>query len=156
MVLSANVNTRLVLIGPRNPVGLPAGTIWLAAVVTPFLHLHATAGSLFEGFSIGVLVSLATIAWNAFRAPDPRGLEDLALSVRQARPSDAADLARIYIESWQDTYAGLLSHSLLTAMSHKNHAARWQAPMRGPGAVLVAEAAAFGPIAASSVFARST
>jgi ABC-type antimicrobial peptide transport system permease subunit len=39
-------------------------TIWLAAVVTPFLHLYATAGSLFEGFAIGVLVSLATIAWS--------------------------------------------------------------------------------------------
>ena len=39
-------------------------TIWLAAIVTPFLHLYATAGSLLEGFLIGVLVSLATIAWS--------------------------------------------------------------------------------------------
>src|ERR1700761_3116028 len=78
-------------------------------------------------------------------------MEYLALSVRQARPSDAADLARIYIESWQDTYAGLISHSLLGAMSLKNHTARWQATMRGPGAVLVAEDAAHGPIGLASL-----
>ena len=51
-------------------------------------------------------------------------MDELALSVRQARPVDAADLARIYIESWQDTYAGVLSNSLLYAMSHKGQAAR--------------------------------
>jgi putative ABC transport system permease protein len=37
-------------------------TVWLAAVVTPFLHLYVTPGSVAEGFLIGVLVSLATIA----------------------------------------------------------------------------------------------
>ncbi len=78
-------------------------------------------------------------------------MEDLALSVRQARPSDAADLARIYIESWQDTYAGLISHSLLGAMSLKNHTLRWQATMRGPGAVLVAEDANYGAIGLASL-----
>ena len=46
-------------------------------------------------------------------------MDELALSVRTARPQDAADLARIYIESWQDTYAGVISHTLLAAMSHK-------------------------------------
>ncbi len=39
-------------------------TWWLAAIVTPFLQLHVTAGSFFWGFGIGVLVSLATIAWS--------------------------------------------------------------------------------------------
>src|SRR5271168_3590097 len=78
-------------------------------------------------------------------------MEDLALSVRQARPSDAADLARIYIDSWHDTYAGLISHSLLGTMSLKNHTARWQATMRGPGAVLVAEDARLGAIGLASL-----
>jgi ribosomal protein S18 acetylase RimI-like enzyme len=78
-------------------------------------------------------------------------MEDLALSVRQARPSDAADLARIYIESWQDTYAGLISLSLLGAMSLKHHTARWQATLRGSGAVLVAEDAAAGAIGLASL-----
>ena len=66
-------------------------------------------------------------------------MNDLALSVRTARPDDAADLARIYIESWQDTYAGVISHALLTAMSRKSHTARWQATIKGHGTVLVAE-----------------
>ena len=78
-------------------------------------------------------------------------MDDLALSIRQARPSDAADLARIYIESWQDTYAGILPHALLTAMSHKGQAARWQQTMRGPGAVLIAEDAHFGPVGLASL-----
>jgi hypothetical protein len=51
-------------------------------------------------------------------------MDELALSVRQARPTDAADLARIYIASWHDAYAGILSHSLLSAMSHKGQAQR--------------------------------
>jgi ribosomal protein S18 acetylase RimI-like enzyme len=66
-------------------------------------------------------------------------MDDLALSLRQARPSDAADLARIYIESWQDTYAGILPHSLLCAMSLKTHTLRWQHQLRAPGVVIVAE-----------------
>jgi ribosomal protein S18 acetylase RimI-like enzyme len=78
-------------------------------------------------------------------------MDELALSVRQARPVDAADLARIYIESWQDTYAGVLSNALLSAMSHKGQAARWQQTMRGPGAVLIAEDASVGPIGLASL-----
>ena len=57
-------------------------------------------------------------------------MNDLALSVRTARPEDAADLARIYIESWQDTYAGVVSLTLLGAMSLKGHTARWRTTIR--------------------------
>ena len=78
-------------------------------------------------------------------------MDELALSVRLARPADAADLARIYIESWRDTYAGILSHSLLSAMSHKGQAARWQQTMRGPGAVLVAEDPRHGIVGLTSL-----
>ncbi len=78
-------------------------------------------------------------------------MDELALSVRQARPVDAAELARIYIESWQDTYVGVLSNTLLSAMSHKGQAARWQQTMRGPGAVLIAEDATAGPIGLASL-----
>jgi len=78
-------------------------------------------------------------------------MNDLALSVRTARPDDAADLARIYIESWQDTYAGVISHALLAAMSRKSHTARWQATIKGGGTVLVAEDAHYGPIGLCSL-----
>jgi GNAT superfamily N-acetyltransferase len=83
-------------------------------------------------------------------------MDDLrGLTVRTARPEDAADLARIYIESWQDTYAGVISHSLLCAMSLRAHTARWQATLRSmeknSGAVLVAEDAHFGIIGLCSL-----
>src|ERR1044072_2474983 len=77
--------------------------------------------------------------------PHASGMDDLALSVRTARPEDAAELARIYIESWQDTYAGVISHTLLGAMSLKGHPARWRSTVKG-GAVLVAEDAQYGAI----------
>ena len=70
-------------------------------------------------------------------------MNELALSVRTARPDDAAELARIYIDSWQDTYAGVISHTLLAAMSQKSHTARWLSAIksaeRNSCAVLVAE-----------------
>ena len=50
-------------------------------------------------------------------------MSDLALSLRLARPADAAPLARVYVEAWQDTYAAILPHPLLSGMSvgvHKN------------------------------------
>ena len=77
------------------------------------------------------------------------------LTVRTARPEDAASLARIYIESWQDTYAGVISHALLGAMSLKAHTARWQATIksmdRHGGAVLVAEEQGFGTVGLCSL-----
>jgi ribosomal protein S18 acetylase RimI-like enzyme len=81
---------------------------------------------------------------------------DLALSVRTARQEDAADLARIYIESWHDTYAGIIPHALLAAMSHKNHTARWLTAIKGTerntgGAVLVAEDATHGLVGLASL-----
>ncbi len=83
-------------------------------------------------------------------------MDDLrGLTVRTARPEDAAELARIYIESWQDTYAGVISHALLSAMSLKAHTARWQATIktmdRYGASVLVAEDAHFGPVGLCSL-----
>jgi len=72
-------------------------------------------------------------------------MSDLALSLRQARPGDAAPLARVYVDAWQDTYAAILPHSLLGAMSVDVHAARILRAIK-KGAVLVAEDAAHGPI----------
>ena len=39
-------------------------TWWLAAVTTPFLKFYVTIESLAIGFAVGLLVSLATIAWS--------------------------------------------------------------------------------------------
>ena len=82
-------------------------------------------------------------------------MNDLALSVRPARPEDAADLARIYIESWQDTYAGLIPHAILNGMSLTRLSASWQSSIRATerngSAVLVAEDAGYGPIGLCSL-----
>jgi ribosomal protein S18 acetylase RimI-like enzyme len=78
-------------------------------------------------------------------------MNDLALSLRQARPSDAADLARIYVESWQDTYAGILPHTLLSAMSVKTHTLRWQNQLRAAGTVIVAEDRQYGVVGLASL-----
>lgn len=45
---------------------------------------------------------------------------------RKARPADAEDIARIYVESWHDTYPGLLPAKLLLAMTVEGQAARWR------------------------------
>lgn len=81
-------------------------------------------------------------------------MEDLALSVRAARPEDAADLARIYIESWHDTYAGVIPHAMLAAMSLKRHTDRWKAAIKAQGngaAVLLAEDAHSGTVGLASL-----
>jgi GNAT superfamily N-acetyltransferase len=66
-------------------------------------------------------------------------MEDLALTVRQARPTDAADIARVYIDSWHDTYPAMIPHGLLIAMSLSRQTARWHAAIARRDAVLVAE-----------------
>jgi GNAT superfamily N-acetyltransferase len=61
--------------------------------------------------------------------------------VRQARPNDAAEVAQAYIDSWHDTYPGVLPAALLRSMTRKGQTARWLATIRAPGreTVLVAD-----------------
>lgn len=79
-------------------------------------------------------------------------MDDLALMVRPARPDDAALVARVYIDSWHDTYAGVLPTQLLCAMTPGGQSARWLATIRARGRerVLVAEHAQFGVIGMAS------
>jgi ribosomal protein S18 acetylase RimI-like enzyme len=63
------------------------------------------------------------------------------LTIRKARPSDAEGVARIYIESWRDTYPLILPNKLLASMSLEGQAARWRnaITMAAREAVYVAE-----------------
>ena len=74
------------------------------------------------------------------------------MTVRTARPDDAADVARVYIESWHDTYPSFLPVQALCAMTLKGQAARWQAAIRAKGreTVLVAENSKHGIIGMTS------
>jgi GNAT superfamily N-acetyltransferase len=57
-------------------------------------------------------------------------MSTLALQIRPARLDDAADVAQVYIDSWQDTYPGVLPNALLLAMTARGQTARWQATIR--------------------------
>lgn len=80
-------------------------------------------------------------------------MDDLALTIRVARPEDAADVARIYIESWHDTYPAVLSTAMLCSMTQKGQSARWLLTIRHQRreAVLVAESAQFGLVGMASL-----
>lgn len=53
------------------------------------------------------------------------------IGVRPATRADATTLARIYVDTWRDTYAGVLPDSLLLNMSDVRHAAAWTHELTG-------------------------
>jgi GNAT superfamily N-acetyltransferase len=73
-------------------------------------------------------------------------------AIRPARADDAAQIARVYIDSWHDTYPGVVPSALLCAMTPKGQQARWHAAIRAKGreAVFVAEHAQAGIIGMTS------
>ncbi len=67
--------------------------------------------------------------------------ETVRIGIRMARPTDAADIASVYVDSWRDTYAGILPDAGLLRMSKADQAGTWtrtikSANLRNP--VLVA------------------
>jgi GNAT superfamily N-acetyltransferase len=70
-------------------------------------------------------------------------------TVRMANPSDAAAIARIHVETWRATYAGLLPERMLANMRADGHRESWLGVLsgqRGRQTVLVAERTRQGPI----------
>jgi len=63
------------------------------------------------------------------------------LIIRKARPADAESVARIYVDSWRDTYPLILPIKLLANMSLDGQSARWRnaIAMAAREAVYVAE-----------------
>jgi len=45
--------------------------------------------------------------------------------VRRGRGDDAASIARVHVESWRSTYAGMLPEDMLVKLSSADHEARW-------------------------------
>lgn len=82
-----------------------------------------------------------------------RNMSDIALQIRQARQDDAADVAQVYIDSWQDTYPGVLPSALLRAMTPKGQTARWLAAIRAKNreTVLVADTNSLGIVGMASL-----
>lgn len=79
-------------------------------------------------------------------------MEELAVTIRRAKPDDAAAIARVYIESWHDTYPGVVPTALLCAMTTKGQTARWRSVItaRNREFILVAENSEHGIVAMSS------
>jgi len=80
-------------------------------------------------------------------------MSNLALQIRLARQDDAAEVARVYIESWHDAYPGVLPASLLRALTPKGQTARWLASIRAQARemVLVAENGNHGIVGMASL-----
>ena len=54
------------------------------------------------------------------------------MKIRRARQSDAGAIGRVYVETWQSTYAGLLPDALLTRMSDVRQSAGWAGALADP------------------------
>ena len=71
-------------------------------------------------------------------------------TVRKAVPSDARSIAGIYVDSWRDTYAGLLPDELLVGLDANDRERRWWrhvlARRSGSHAAFVAEASGHGVV----------
>ncbi len=52
-------------------------------------------------------------------------MDEIRIGIRMARPTDAADIGHVYVESWRDTYAGILPDIGLLKMSKTEQAASW-------------------------------
>lgn len=62
-----------------------------------------------------------------------------AITIRSARPADARAIARLDVETWRTTYAGMLSANYLVGLSERRREIGWMhAIMREPRDVRVA------------------
>lgn len=61
------------------------------------------------------------------------------IDLRMATLDDAEAIARIHVETWQNTYAGMLPDDMLIAMSVEKQARMWRRMLRGGETVMVAE-----------------
>jgi L-amino acid N-acyltransferase YncA len=51
--------------------------------------------------------------------------DTVRIGIRMARPADAPGIAHVYVDSWRETYAGILPDAGLLKMSKSEHAAGW-------------------------------
>ncbi|MDH3234055.1 MAG: hypothetical protein OEQ29_11080, partial [Alphaproteobacteria bacterium] len=71
----------------------------------------------------------------------------LDVTIRTARPEDAAAIGQVYVETWRTTYAGMVPDNVLLEMSEEIQGARWAGVIeRDRELVTVAEDARLGVI----------
>ncbi|KAJ6786935.1 hypothetical protein PWT90_00077 [Aphanocladium album] len=59
----------------------------------------------------------------------------MAIVIRRATVADAADIARIHVHSWQETYRGMMPQSFLDALDISQRTRRWTAELQVPNSV---------------------
>jgi len=59
--------------------------------------------------------------------------------IRRAQPDDAAAIARVYVDSWREAYAGLVPQSYLDSLSYSAFERHWRRTFAGRGWAFVAE-----------------
>jgi len=59
------------------------------------------------------------------------------ITVRAAAPADAPAIGRIHVESWRETYRGLLSENLLNSVSAVVRAAMWRGALEHERPILL-------------------
>ena len=55
------------------------------------------------------------------------------MKIRRATAKDATEIGRVYVETWQSSYAGLLPDELLARMSDVRQSAWWSRALENPG-----------------------
>jgi len=61
------------------------------------------------------------------------------IRIRAAARADGMAIGRVHVESWRDTYAGVLPDSVLLRMNAETEGRRWTAAIGASDTVLVAE-----------------
>lgn len=61
------------------------------------------------------------------------------IRIRAAKRGDGRAIGRVHVESWRDTYAGVLPDSMLVRMKADAEGRKWEAAVQGGDTVLVAE-----------------
>ncbi len=62
------------------------------------------------------------------------------ISIRRARPADAAAIGAVHVAAWRSAYPGILPDSYLSRLSVPRQAAHYDGAIRGGGGVYVATA----------------
>jgi ribosomal protein S18 acetylase RimI-like enzyme len=70
----------------------------------------------------------------------------IAYAICPAGPGDALDLAWVHVQSWRETYPGLLPRAYLDGMSVQRHARLWRKRLLSSDEVTLVAEGAEGPV----------
>jgi len=74
---------------------------------------------------------------------------EAAMTIRRATPADAPGVARVHVDSWRETYRGIVPDDFLDGLSYENRERMWRGGLENPnwqGVMFVAEDRALGVV----------